>query len=169
MKATSILLLAVSAFTAAQDLPAELPDCGKACANLYFTSNSTMFANCATKDVACICTNKTFIDLISCCIFSNCNAADQQTVVDFATNLCDQVVISGTPSLPTSASCPQQTEEPDPETTTSSMSTSTTITTPPATATPTPVVTPAPYSSSSTSSALAKPSACYKKRRHFSA
>ncbi|KAF4627134.1 hypothetical protein G7Y89_g11019 [Cudoniella acicularis] len=118
MKTTSFLVLALSAIAFAQDFPAELPDCSKVCAKPYFASNNTMFATCAVNDVACICTNTAFVNKISCCIFSNCNADDQAIVVDFATNLCTQVDVSGTPTLPTAASCPTPTTPIDTDTAT---------------------------------------------------
>ncbi|RDL38038.1 uncharacterized protein BP5553_05471 [Venustampulla echinocandica] len=117
MKAV-IITLALAALVSSQSLPTELPDCAKSCALLHFTSNGSSFADCDSKDVSCICSNGAFVSSISCCIFSNCNTEDQEVVVEFAQNLCSQVVIPGTPDLPSSASCPAPPPETDTDTAT---------------------------------------------------
>ncbi|KAG9234826.1 hypothetical protein BJ875DRAFT_483846 [Amylocarpus encephaloides] len=121
------ILLAFVALASGQDLPSDLPPCAKACAIPYFSSSYGEFANCNVRDVACVCTNKSFISDISCCIAQSCSAEDQETTYDFANNLCSQVVIPGTPPLPSSASCSSSsTSEPS----TSTPSTSDPISTP---------------------------------------
>jgi hypothetical protein len=83
----------------------------QACAQPYFiiTPNYSTFAGCDVRDVACVCASQQFIFEISCCISKSCSSGDQESTSDFATNLCSQVSIPGTPPLPTVASCPTNT------------------------------------------------------------
>ncbi|CAG8949501.1 hypothetical protein HYFRA_00007731 [Hymenoscyphus fraxineus] len=132
----SSFLLAIVAMVSAQDLPPDLPACAQACALPYFDSTFEKFAGCPARAVACVCTNTDFVAEISCCIYQNCTAAEQQTSVDFGNNLCSQVVLPGTPPLPSSASCP-------------------------ASSSPTPTPTPTPYPSSPPAvTVTVSPSAC---------
>ncbi|KAK6376594.1 hypothetical protein LTS17_007189 [Exophiala oligosperma] len=52
---------------------------------------------------ACICTTKSFITDISCCIYKSCDASDQQAALAYAHSICDPV--GGSTLLPASAGC----------------------------------------------------------------
>jgi hypothetical protein len=47
-----------------------------------------LVAGCPLANVACICSNSTFISSISCCLAANCDQADQQQAINFADQLC---------------------------------------------------------------------------------
>ncbi|OJD32801.1 cfem domain [Diplodia corticola] len=72
-----------------------LPKCAQSCVG-------TDFGGCGTLDVQCICTNKSLISGLACCVSTSCDEADQQTVIAFAQNLCKP---QGVTDLPTSATC----------------------------------------------------------------
>ncbi|KAB2571564.1 putative cfem domain protein [Lasiodiplodia theobromae] len=72
-----------------------LPQCAQSCVG-------TDFGGCSTLDVECICNNKDLITGLACCVSTSCDAADQQTVIDFAQNLCKP---QGVTDLPTTATC----------------------------------------------------------------
>lgn len=62
---------------------ANLPPCAASCA-----TGGLSATGCNLLDVACICKSSAFIDSLVPCIKTNCNAADQQTTIQFAQNLC---------------------------------------------------------------------------------
>ncbi|EKG14570.1 hypothetical protein MPH_08251 [Macrophomina phaseolina MS6] len=72
-----------------------LPTCAQACVG-------TDFGGCSTLDVRCICSNKELLTGLACCVSTGCDAEDQQTVIDFAQNLCRP---QGVTDLPTTATC----------------------------------------------------------------
>ncbi|PMD15839.1 hypothetical protein NA56DRAFT_649890 [Hyaloscypha hepaticicola] len=72
----------------------------QSCLAEYTSGN--LIAGCSSLDVACICSNPGFISEFSCCIYSGCSAADQQTAIAYATQLCAS---NGVTNLPTSAGC----------------------------------------------------------------
>ncbi|GME62752.1 CFEM domain-containing protein [Neofusicoccum parvum] len=72
-----------------------LPTCAQKCVG-------TDFGGCSTVDVKCICANKELLTGLACCVSTGCNAADQETVINFAQNLCKP---QGVTDLPTTATC----------------------------------------------------------------
>ncbi|KAI8629273.1 hypothetical protein F5Y19DRAFT_95634 [Xylariaceae sp. FL1651] len=83
----------------AQDLGA-LPDCAKNCLAKFTTGDS--IGDCSRLDAKCICSSSSFINGIACCLAGVCNAADQQSAVNYAVNFCDT---QGVTNLPTSVTC----------------------------------------------------------------
>jgi hypothetical protein len=47
-----------------------------------------LIAGCKQGDIACICSNKDFLDGIACCLVDDCDDASQKAAVDFARGLC---------------------------------------------------------------------------------
>jgi hypothetical protein len=47
-----------------------------------------LVAGCPLANIACICSNSTFISSISCCLAANCDQADQAQAIGFADQLC---------------------------------------------------------------------------------
>ncbi|OJD13719.1 hypothetical protein AJ78_05851 [Emergomyces pasteurianus Ep9510] len=72
-----------------------LPDCAKNCAG------SAIPQECGL-DVKCICTAKTFLDAITCCVAKACNADDQKKTISFAKGICGTV---GVTNIPDAAIC----------------------------------------------------------------
>jgi len=65
---TSLALVATLAGAQLQGLPS----CSKSCVG-------TSFGGCGTLDVKCICSNKSLIDGLACCVSTACDTADQQS------------------------------------------------------------------------------------------
>ncbi|KIX07554.1 uncharacterized protein Z518_02207 [Rhinocladiella mackenziei CBS 650.93] len=51
----------------------------------------------------CICTSESFLDGIACCVFNDCEPADQQSALDYAHSICDPEGASSL--LPATAGC----------------------------------------------------------------
>ncbi|KAL6250760.1 hypothetical protein RBB50_003063 [Rhinocladiella similis] len=70
------------------------------CANTCITD--ALPASC-NLNPSCICTTKSFISSISCCIYNSCDVSDQQAALAYAHSICDPV--GGSTLLPASAGC----------------------------------------------------------------
>ncbi|CZR50689.1 uncharacterized protein PAC_00563 [Phialocephala subalpina] len=77
-----------------------LPSCATSCLTNYESSSS--IAGCNSIDIACICSNTSFLSGIACCLAAQCSAADQQAAVTYALNLCKANQVT---NLPTAVSC----------------------------------------------------------------
>ncbi|KAF7906217.1 hypothetical protein EAF00_000496 [Botryotinia globosa] len=100
MKINSVVIAITSVlagFTSAQN---GLPTCAQSCVTQYTTGSQ--IAGCANLDIACICSNPSFLSGIACCLADACDAEDEQTAVAFAQNLCRT---SGVTNLPSVVSC----------------------------------------------------------------
>ncbi|KAJ5085585.1 hypothetical protein N7532_010356 [Penicillium argentinense] len=73
----------------------DLPDCARDCAT------DAIPASCGI-DVECICTTKSFISDISCCVAKKCSEDDQDTTLEVAKNICAR---GGVTDLPSSITC----------------------------------------------------------------
>ncbi|PLB46965.1 hypothetical protein P170DRAFT_428217 [Aspergillus steynii IBT 23096] len=96
----SLALAACLSTAAAQGLDS-LPSCAKGCAT------DAIPDHCGMIDVGCICSDKSFISSISCCVSSKCSDDDQKSrlvpaVIQFANQICSG---AGVKDLPKSASC----------------------------------------------------------------
>ncbi|GAM40427.1 CFEM domain protein [Talaromyces pinophilus] len=97
MKFTTSVLSGLAlcvANVAAQDF-GSLPSCARSCAT------NAIPASCGL-DVKCICSTSSFISSVSCCVATACDAADQQTTLQFAEQLCAG---AGITNLPSAAGC----------------------------------------------------------------
>ncbi|KAL8371640.1 hypothetical protein RB595_001439 [Gaeumannomyces hyphopodioides] len=86
MKTSAVLAaLALAVATNAQTA-GDLPKCAQDCANQFLLSG---IGNCG-RDPKCICSNKTFISDISCCLAKpgGCSEDDQKKAIAFAAQLC---------------------------------------------------------------------------------
>ncbi|KLU88883.1 hypothetical protein MAPG_07864 [Magnaporthiopsis poae ATCC 64411] len=86
MKTSAVLAaLALAVATNAQTA-GDLPKCAQDCANQFLLNG---IGNCG-RDPKCICSNKSFIGDISCCISKpgGCNAEDQKKAIVYAAQLC---------------------------------------------------------------------------------
>ncbi|KAI9923642.1 hypothetical protein ASPWEDRAFT_170251 [Aspergillus wentii DTO 134E9] len=92
---TSFALTACLSTAAAMGL-SDLPACAKDCAT------GSIPSHCNSIDAKCICSDKSFISSISCCVASKCSKTEQAGVIKFADQICSGV---GVGDLPTSASC----------------------------------------------------------------
>ncbi|KAG4031588.1 hypothetical protein MFRU_009g03490 [Monilinia fructicola] len=77
-----------------------LPTCAQSCVTQY--TSGSQIAGCANLDIACICSNDSFLSGIACCLAAACEAADEQIAVAYAQNLCKT---SGVTDLPSVVSC----------------------------------------------------------------
>ncbi|KAI9039088.1 CFEM domain-containing protein [Aspergillus affinis] len=91
----SLALAACLSTAAAQGLDS-LPSCAKDCAT------NAIPEHCGMIDVGCICSDKSFLSSISCCVSNKCSEDDQKTVIQFANQICSG---AGVKDLPKSASC----------------------------------------------------------------
>ncbi|OQE25357.1 hypothetical protein PENSTE_c006G10118 [Penicillium steckii] len=96
MKFTQITLTLTALLTAAaaQGL-GDLPDCARSCATDAIPSNCGI-------DVECICTAKSFIADISCCIADKCSKDDQETTLKVAKSICAR---GGVTDIPSAVTC----------------------------------------------------------------
>ncbi|KUL83653.1 hypothetical protein ZTR_11046 [Talaromyces verruculosus] len=97
MKFTTSVLSGLAlcvANVAAQDF-GSLPPCAQGCAT------NAIPASCGL-DVKCICSASSFITSVSCCVATACDAADQQTTIQFAEQLCAG---AGVTNIPSAAGC----------------------------------------------------------------
>jgi hypothetical protein len=60
-----------------------------------------LVAGCPLANVACICSNSTFISSISCCLVAHCDQADQVQAIGFADQLCSNYGVT----VPTAVIC----------------------------------------------------------------
>ncbi|KAJ8070296.1 hypothetical protein OCU04_000678 [Sclerotinia nivalis] len=99
MKTISIVAITavLAGLTSAQN---GLPTCAQSCVTRY-TSGSEI-GGCTNLDVACICSNSSFLSGIACCLADACEAADEATAVAYAQNLCRT---AGVTNLPSAVSC----------------------------------------------------------------
>ncbi|KIW12362.1 hypothetical protein PV08_09639 [Exophiala spinifera] len=94
----------LAGFVSAQSSPS-IPSCELEDAPapvLVILSVSSSFWDIFT-DLGGICTTKSFITGISCCIFNSCDPSDQQAALAYAHSICDPV--GGSTLLPASAGC----------------------------------------------------------------
>jgi len=63
-----------------------VPTCGQSCLTKYISGGN--IAGCSSLNVACICSNQSFLSDVACCLSVSCDAADQQIATNFADNLC---------------------------------------------------------------------------------
>ncbi|RAL63131.1 hypothetical protein DID88_004213 [Monilinia fructigena] len=68
-----------------------LPTCAQSCVTQY--TSGSQIAGCANLDIACICSNDSFLSGIACCLAAACEAADEQIAVAYAQNLCKTLVL----------------------------------------------------------------------------
>ncbi|TEY82953.1 hypothetical protein BOTCAL_0026g00160 [Botryotinia calthae] len=100
MKINSVVIAmstVLAGFTSAQN---GLPTCAQSCVTQYTTGSQ--IAGCASLDIACICSNSSFLNGIACCLADACDTEDEQTAVTYAQNLCRT---SGVTNLPSVVSC----------------------------------------------------------------
>nr|UQJ82181.1 secretory protein [Falciphora oryzae] len=109
MKTSAVLAaLALAVATNAQTA-GDLPKCAQDCANQFLLNG---IGNCG-RDPKCICSNKSFIGDISCCLAKpgGCSADDQKKAIAYAAQLCqangvtvpDQVVCNSNSNNGTAA------------------------------------------------------------------
>ncbi|PYH29724.1 CFEM domain-containing protein [Aspergillus neoniger CBS 115656] len=91
----SLALFAGLGLVAGQGMDS-LPPCARDCAT------GSIPKTCKAIDVNCICSDKSFITGISCCVASTCSAEDQTSALNFAQQICGG---AGVTDLPQSASC----------------------------------------------------------------
>ncbi|KAK4121708.1 hypothetical protein N657DRAFT_647900 [Parathielavia appendiculata] len=94
----ALLSLALASAVVAQGSP-ELPECAKSCADNFLTGG---IGGCTNADVACICSNKDFLNSIACCLTNVCDQAAQEQAVQFALGICKG---AGVNDLPTAVVC----------------------------------------------------------------
>ncbi|KAF5020823.1 hypothetical protein F66182_7146 [Fusarium sp. NRRL 66182] len=92
---TSVLL---AGLVAAQQ--ERLPTCAQPCVDQYTTGDG--IAGCGQFDFRCICSNKSFLAGISCCLESACNAEQRETAVRYARQICST---AGVNDLPNEVTC----------------------------------------------------------------
>ncbi|KAM0287689.1 hypothetical protein ACHAQH_000219 [Verticillium albo-atrum] len=92
-------LLALVGLVAAQST-GDLPRCAQPCVIAATTGGN--IGGCGQFDVECICSNKSFLDDMACCLADSCSQQEQQAAVDFAKRLCRG---SGVTDLPDSVVC----------------------------------------------------------------
>ncbi|TPX12422.1 uncharacterized protein E0L32_006834 [Thyridium curvatum] len=98
MKSIAVLSsLALAGLSAAQFQG--LPQCAQDCASQFFSGG---IGNCGS-DAKCICSNKSFLGDIACCLAKpgGCNEKDQSSAVAFASTICDAQGVT----VPTAVSC----------------------------------------------------------------
>ncbi|KAF2749638.1 hypothetical protein M011DRAFT_524329 [Sporormia fimetaria CBS 119925] len=103
MRFTAVTLLAAVSSLAAAQLLDQLPECAQKC----YTSNQ---GTCNAIDIGCICGNSTLIEGLSCCVSQTCQAAEQDTIIKFASGLCAAYDVE----VPTSATCAGSSATPAP-------------------------------------------------------
>ncbi|KAL2215636.1 putative CFEM domain protein [Thermoascus aurantiacus ATCC 26904] len=91
----SLALSAVLATAAALGID-DLPECARNCAA------GSIPKECNQIDVKCICSAKSFIQGITCCVAGACSKADQEATIKFANQICGS---AGVTDLPQSAVC----------------------------------------------------------------
>ncbi|CAI7639311.1 unnamed protein product [Penicillium pancosmium] len=89
------LALAALLTTAAAQGLGDLPDCARSCATDAIPSSCGI-------DVKCICTTKSFLNDISCCVADKCSKDDQETTLKVAKSICAR---GGVTDVPTSVVC----------------------------------------------------------------
>ncbi|PYH94446.1 putative CFEM domain protein [Aspergillus ellipticus CBS 707.79] len=95
LRHVSVALLASLSSVVAQGMEG-LPACARDCAT------NSIPKSCKAIDVNCICSDKSFITGISCCVANACSLQDQQAALTFAQQICGG---AGVTDLPQSASC----------------------------------------------------------------
>ncbi|KAL2153019.1 hypothetical protein VTH82DRAFT_4174 [Thermothelomyces myriococcoides] len=98
MKAIAALVLSLAGAVAAQD-GLNLPTCAQTCAGSLLSSS---IGDCGRGDVKCICSNKSFLSDIACCLADDCSPQDQERAVDAARDLCSGF---GVTDLPDEVTC----------------------------------------------------------------
>ncbi|KAH9826141.1 GPI-anchored CFEM domain protein [Teratosphaeria destructans] len=87
------LVAALASVVCGADVPG-LPACAASCV--------TNFGSCNQLDVKCICSSKTLIADLACCVSKVCDAAAQASTITFANALCQG---QGVNDLPQTATC----------------------------------------------------------------
>ncbi|PNS17704.1 GPI-anchored CFEM domain protein [Sphaceloma murrayae] len=96
MRSLAIALAALATTATAQRVSFPgLPSCAGTCV----TSD---FGGCGPLDIKCICSNKSLIDGLACCVSTTCNAQEQGNVISFANSFCGSYSVS---DLPQAATC----------------------------------------------------------------
>ncbi|KAI9884727.1 MAG: hypothetical protein M1823_003471 [Watsoniomyces obsoletus] len=105
------------ALASAQTTPnlAGLPSCARAC-----VGTSVNVPGCQGLDIRCICSNRDFLNNISCCIQRSCSAEEQASTIRFASGLCATAGVN----VPTEATCPSGSASASPSPTTTGASAS---------------------------------------------
>ncbi|AEO67114.1 uncharacterized protein THITE_2115931 [Thermothielavioides terrestris NRRL 8126] len=121
MKAPAVLAALSLAGAAVAQLD-QLPSCAKSCADKFLQGG---IGNCGT-DPKCICSDKSFLGSIACCLAGVCDPPSQSSAVSVAISLCSAFQVT---DLPTAVSCsttaPASTTTGAPATTTTGSSTPT--------------------------------------------
>ncbi|KAL9942023.1 hypothetical protein D7B24_000105 [Verticillium nonalfalfae] len=99
MKLITASILALVGLVAAQST-GDLPKCAQPCVIEATTGGN--IGGCGQFDNKCICSNKSFLDDMACCLAAGCTQKEQQAAVDFAKRLCRG---SGVTDLPDSVVC----------------------------------------------------------------
>ncbi|KAJ5973938.1 hypothetical protein N7481_011148 [Penicillium waksmanii] len=86
----TLALAALLSTAAAQGL-GDLPDCARSCATDAIPSSCGI-------DVKCICTTKSFLNDISCCVADKCSKDDQETTLKVAKSICARGGVTDVPS-----------------------------------------------------------------------
>ncbi|CZT01520.1 hypothetical protein WAI453_006962 [Rhynchosporium graminicola] len=97
------LLAAASALTSFVSAQGDgVPACAQPCVVKFTSGGGSSIAGCNRIDVACICSNKSFINDIACCLSDQCSKPEQDKAVTYALALCKANQVQ---DLPTSVSC----------------------------------------------------------------
>ncbi|KAL2072531.1 hypothetical protein VTL71DRAFT_11874 [Oculimacula yallundae] len=97
------LLIIASALASLTNAQGEgVPSCATPCVNQFTTGGGNAIAGCNRLDAACICSNKSFLSDIACCLVDKCSVADQQKATNYALAFCQANQVTG---LPTAVSC----------------------------------------------------------------
>lgn len=94
-----LLVALCCGFSSAQSNNQTLPPCAETCAAAFTTPGEV--AGCNGQNIACICSNSTFISSIACCLSANCDAADQVIATGYAQQLCGDNGVT----VPSAVSC----------------------------------------------------------------
>ncbi|KAM0564248.1 hypothetical protein ACHAPJ_000458 [Fusarium lateritium] len=92
---TSVLL---AGLVAAQQ--EKLPTCAQPCVDQYTTGSGV--AGCGQFDFKCICSNKSFLSGIACCLEKECDKAGRESAVKYAKQICST---AGVKDLPDEVTC----------------------------------------------------------------
>ncbi|KAK2768862.1 hypothetical protein FQN54_000722 [Arachnomyces sp. PD_36] len=82
-----------------------LPECAQSCAMDAIPEECGL-------DPECVCSSKSFIDSITCCVSDACSTEDQEKTIDFAHNICEP---AGVTDIPDSVACNSEDDSGDEE------------------------------------------------------
>ncbi|KAF4962710.1 hypothetical protein FSARC_9271 [Fusarium sarcochroum] len=123
MKLSIFTSVVLAGLVAAQQ--EKLPTCAQPCVDQYTTGKGV--AGCGQFDFKCICSNKSFLSGIACCLEKECDKAGRESAVKYAKQICstagvkdlpdevtcDKSAASGSASTPTSSASSSETSSAD--------------------------------------------------------